>query len=64
MNMGSGITMFTDLITGTQITGLLGNLAIVFGGIIAIMVVLSPVLLAKKGFSFILSKVSSVFGGK
>jgi hypothetical protein len=57
------IADFTGLITGAQVTTYITNIAIVFGGIIAVMLVLSPAFLAKGGFKWVSNKVSSLFGG-
>lgn len=54
--------MFTDLISSAQVIALITNIAIVFGGIIAVMLVLSPAFLAKSGFKWVTSKVSGLFG--
>lgn len=53
---------FTGLITAAQVLDLLGYLAIVFGGIIAVVVVLSPLFFAKMGFQRILNWISSAIG--
>jgi len=55
------ITMFTGLITGAQVTALLTNIALVFAGIVAVLIVLSPAFLLKGGLSWVLSKISGVF---
>jgi hypothetical protein len=57
------IAMFTGLVTGAQVTSYITNIAIVFGGIIAIMLVLSPAFLAKGGFKWVSAKVESLFSG-
>lgn len=56
------ISDFTGLVTAAQVTAFITNMAIVFGGLIAVMIVLSPAFLAKSGFQWIQSKVSSLFG--
>lgn len=56
------ISDFTGLITSAQVLDLLGYLAIVFGGIIAVVVVLSPLFFAKMGFNRVLNWVSSAIG--
>ena len=53
---------FTGLITAANVVDLIQLLAIVFGGIIAAMLLLAPLLFAKRGFNYILSKVSSAIG--
>lgn len=55
------LDFFTDLITGTQVTGLLTNIGIVFAGIVAIMIVLSPAFLLKGGLSWVTSKITGLF---
>lgn len=57
------ITIFTGLVSSSDVLTLIGQLALVIGGMIAVLLVLSPVFLAKSGFGFILKKVTSVFGG-
>lgn len=54
---------FTGLITSANVLALIQTLAIVFGGIIAAMLLLAPLLFAKRGFTFILSKVTGAIGG-
>ena len=56
------IADFTGLITAANILTLIQTLAIVFGGIIAATLILAPLLFAKRGFNFVLSKVSSAIG--
>jgi hypothetical protein len=56
------IADFTGLVTSAQVLDFIENMAIVFGGLIAVMILLSPAFLAKGGFKWIQSKVSSLFG--
>lgn len=57
------LTDFTGLITAGNVLILIQLLAIVFGGIIAAMLILAPLFFAKRGFNFILSKVTNAIGG-
>lgn len=56
------LAMFTGLISGTDVTTFITNMAIVFGGIIAVLLVLSPAFLAKSGLEAVLSKINGLFG--
>jgi len=56
------VSMFTGLVTSAQVTSLITNIAIVFGGLIAVTLVLSPAFLAKAGFKAITSKIMGLFG--
>jgi len=55
-------TLFTGLVSSTDVTTLITQTAYVVGGIIVVLIVLAPAFIARGGFNFILSKVSSVFG--
>ena len=61
--MLTGTTIFTSLINTGDATALLVQFGYVFGGLIAVMLLLSPIFIAKYGFNFILAKVTSLFGG-
>jgi len=57
-------SIFTGLISSADVTTLITQTAYVIGGIIVVLVVLAPAFIAKSGFSHILHKVSTLFGGK
>lgn len=57
-------SIFTGLVTAANVTTLITNIAIVFGGIIGILLILSPAFLAKGGLEYVLSKVNGLFGGR
>jgi hypothetical protein len=57
------LAMFTGLISGADVTAFITNMAIVFGGLVAVLLILSPAFLAKGGLEMVLSKVNGLFGG-
>lgn len=57
-------TLFTGLVSASDVTSLITQVAYVVGGIIVVLIVLAPAFIAKGGFNFVLKKISSVFGGK
>lgn len=62
--MLTGSTIFTGLINTSDVTGIITQYGYVVAGIVIVLIALAPFALAKKGFGFVLSKASSVFGGK
>jgi len=62
--MLTGSTILTGLIDSGDVTSAIVQYGYIFGGLIVVILLLSPLFLVKGAFTWILSKVSAAVGAK
>lgn len=62
MSTGVTLSMFTGLISGADVTTLISQSAIVWGGLIAILLAVSIIFVFKSGMGKAFGMIASAFG--
>ena len=62
MSTGITLSMFTGLVSGADVTALIGQSAIVWGGLIAILLAVAVIFIFKSGMGKAFGMIASAFG--
>lgn len=62
MSTGITLSMFTGLVSGSDITTLIGQSAIVWGGLITVLLAVSLIFIFKSGMGKAFGMIASAFG--